>query len=272
MVLERITEKEINKQLTNFIGQEKLLNKYRTIADSIFGNKSETELGILKTLEFSGSIFIYGRPGVGKTSVAYSIAKYVLDEYEVATYFLPISNIFTADLGKTTSNLTNSLNEIIEKGTKNGVLLIMDEIDRFHLKRGVVEEDSALLEVKRALIELLDFLDKRVLADKILIIGITNVGETIDRALTRRFDIEDKMEIDNDVIGELLKTLNNRLDIHLDVRGEEKLFDYFCNSEGIESDGYSFILSKYKGWYLESKSGETSIAEGLREAIGIRGE
>lgn len=132
--------------------------------------------------DLHGTVLLYGIPGIGKTSVMSNCMNYALDQYGADCYELMSSNIVEADLGKATKNLSDALQEFERE--EKGILFI-DEIDRLCVNR----KNDEISELKRMLIELMQFFDRQKAANKKVILCCTNVFEQIDGALVRRFAI-----------------------------------------------------------------------------------
>lgn len=132
--------------------------------------------------DLKGTVLLHGIPGIGKSSVMANCLNYALENYGVDCYELIPSNIIVADLGKATKNLTDALKEFEDK--EKGVLFI-DEIDRLCVNR----RNDEISELKRMLIELMQFFDRQKASNKKVILCCTNVFDQIDTALIRRFSI-----------------------------------------------------------------------------------
>lgn len=214
----------IDRKIFNFIGHEKLICEIQKISDIVFGNENEIPTDILDYFSINGNIILYGKPGVGKTSISYKIASYVLNKYGIKSYQLSIADIIETNLGKTTSNIKFAIKELKSISKEYGALLILDEVDRLFINR---EKNEEVSELKRMLIEFMDFLDNLSINDKIMIIGITNIINFLDSAFTRRFIFQYEIKNDEKVLYELIKYSNKLLSIEIsekDLKHYAKLF------------------------------------------------
>ena len=208
-----IDQNVIRETIEFFYGFDNITSKYIAIADKIFKSINDKEIPILTALDFSSKILMYGEPGVGKTSIAYRIASYILDEFGISAYSLSVPSIIKSNLGETTSNMRETMNNIRDIAEKEtGILLILDEIDRLSVVRN---SESELAEMKRALLELNDFLDDVSIKDRVFIIGITNHVEILDSGLKRRFDFVDEIIPDEKSLLTIIEKLNKLIGINV---------------------------------------------------------
>lgn len=250
----RVAEDTINNFQT-LIGYEEILNKYKKIADLTFEIDKEN-LAFLQLLSMNGNILIYGDPGVGKTTLAYNIAKYILDKFGVETYTINISNVVGNLLGESTKNLSNTLKELKEK--ERGALLILDEIDRFVIDRESKIENS---ELKRMLLELMDFLDNITINEKIIVIGITNMKDLLDKAFLRRFDFIDEISSTNDLLYNFLNKILKSCDD--EIKFGEIESNFFENYKTCDE-----IKKLFKKKYIENLDIKKTINEIKKIAKG----
>lgn len=195
--LKRIDEKLISTY--QLFGEEiqSIEQMIKSLIDIMMNEKSSLmDYGFF---DIRGTVLLYGTPGVGKTSLMNNCMKYALEKYQADCYELATSQIVEADLGKATKNLNDALQEFEDQ--KKGVLFI-DEIDRICISRKYDE----ISELKRMLIEFMQFFDKQKPSNKKVILCCTNVINQIDEALIRRFSI--CKEIGNPSRKELLEFAN----------------------------------------------------------------
>ena len=219
-----LSDDVIKRKTDNFIGYDKLICEIKKISDIIFGNKNKIPVNVLNYFSINGNVILYGKPGVGKTSISYKIALDVLNEYGIKSYQLSTADIIETNLGKTTSNIKSAIEEIKSISKEYGALLILDEVDRLFIDR---ENDKEISELKRMLIEFMDFLDNLTINDKVMIIGITNLISILDSAFTRRFIFQYEIKNDEKVLYELIKDSNKLLSIEMsekDLKHYAKLF------------------------------------------------
>ena len=132
-------------------------------------------------------ILIYGAPGTGKTLLAKAVAN------ESDAHFISIAGpeLVTGIVGKS----EQKLREIFKEAQENSPSIIfMDEFDAFASKRDTSGEVE-----KRMVSQLLTLLDGLKTRGQIIVIGATNMQNSIDPALRRpgRFDRELEIGIPN---------------------------------------------------------------------------
>lgn len=171
--------------------------KIKGLIDIAFnGSQSEIDYDFF---DIRGTVLLYGISGIGKTSAMNNCMSYALDKYGADCYELLTSDIVESELGKSTQNLTEAIHEF--ESLHRGILFI-DELDRFCVNR----KSNELSELKRMLIELMQFFDRQRPANGKIVLCCTNVKEQIDEALIRRFSICE--EIHNPTKEELIRFAN----------------------------------------------------------------
>ncbi len=128
-------------------------------------------------------VLLYGPPGCGKTLIAKAVAN------ETDAYFTSISG--PEIMGKFYGESEGRLREIFEEAQANTpAILVIDEIDAIAPKR---EEMGGEKQVERRVVaQLLALMDGLEARGDLVVIGITNIPNTLDPALRRpgRFDRE----------------------------------------------------------------------------------
>ncbi len=133
-------------------------------------------------------ILLHGPPGTGKTL----LAKAVANESGAKFFVINGPEVMSKFYGESEENLR----KIFEQGEKNAPSIIfIDEIDSIAPKR---EEVKGEVE-KRVVSQLLTLLDGLKSRGKIIVIGATNIPNSIDPALRRpgRFDREIELGVPN---------------------------------------------------------------------------
>ncbi|WNY29265.1 ATP-dependent zinc metalloprotease FtsH [Methanimicrococcus stummii] len=126
-------------------------------------------------------VLLYGPPGTGKTLIARAVAN------EVNAYFDTISG--PEIISKYYGDSEEKLREIFEKAEENApAIIFIDEIDSIAPKR---EESKGEVE-RRVVAQLLALMDGLKSRGGVIVIGATNLPDSIDPALRRggRFDRE----------------------------------------------------------------------------------
>lgn len=241
----QLNDKIIERKISNFVGYEELISEIQKIADMIFNSKKRIPIEILNYFSINGNVMLYGKAGVGKTSIAYKIASYILNEYGIKSYQLSIADIIETNLGKTTSNIKTAIEDVKDISKEYGSLLILDEVDRLFINR---KNDNEISELKRMLIEFMDFLDNLTINDKIMIIGITNLNDNLDEAFKRRFIFQYKIKNDEEVLYKLFKDANKILSIEMSEK-DLKQYSKLCAQKEKTCD---FVKSIYRKEILNS--------------------
>jgi len=128
-------------------------------------------------------VLLHGSPGCGKTLIAKAVAN------ETDAYFTSISG--PEIMGKFYGESEGRLREIFEEAQSNTpAILVIDEIDSIAPKR---EDMGGEKQVERRVVaQLLALMDGLESRGNLVVIGITNIQNTLDPALRRpgRFDRE----------------------------------------------------------------------------------
>jgi len=128
-------------------------------------------------------VLLHGSPGCGKTLIARAVAN------ETDAYFTSISG--PEIMGKFYGESEGRLREVFEEAEANSpAVLVIDEIDAIAPKR---EEMGGEKQVERRVVaQLLALMDGLESRGDLIVIGITNIPNTLDPALRRpgRFDRE----------------------------------------------------------------------------------
>lgn len=165
-------------------------------------------VGIVNAVGHNAGInkFLFaGAPGTGKTETAKQIARIL----ERELFIVDFDSIIDSKLGQTSKNIASLFKEINEFTQPQKVIILFDEIDALAIDR---INSNDLREMGRATSSVLKGMDE--LNDNIVLIATTNLLESFDRALLRRFDSiidfnrytrEDLIEISESILNELLK-------------------------------------------------------------------
>lgn len=146
-----------------------------------------------------------GAPGTGKTETVKQIARIL----ERDLYIVDFDVIIDSKLGQTSKNIAALFKEIGELRNPEKVLILFDEIDALAIDR---INSNDLREMGRATSSVLKGMDD--LNDRVVLIATTNLFNSFDKALIRRFDSvidfnrysrEDLIEISESILNELLR-------------------------------------------------------------------
>jgi len=128
-------------------------------------------------------VFLYGPPGTGKTLIVRAVAN------ETDAYFIHISG--PEIMGKFYGESEERLRKVfVEAQTHAPAIIFIDEIDAIAPKREDLGGEKQV--EKRVVAQLLSLMDGLESRGKVIVIGATNIPNTIDPALRRpgRFDRE----------------------------------------------------------------------------------
>jgi transitional endoplasmic reticulum ATPase len=128
-------------------------------------------------------VLLYGPPGTGKTL----LAKAVANECEAKFYSVRGPDIIAKYYGESEQRLR----EVFEEAQKNApAIIFIDEIDSIAPKREALSEEKQV--EKRVVSQLLTLMDGLEARGKVIVIGATNIPDSLDPALRRggRFDRE----------------------------------------------------------------------------------
>lgn len=150
----------------------------------------------LKKLSIIPTFLFWGLPGTGKTSLAYLVYKELKKYYNIDIKILRMDELISSNFGESSHHLINFFEDIKVEQIKNNskMFIIIDEIDSFAINRIQSDNDST----KRILITFNTIIDQMVQKDAFentIIIATTNMRESIDTALLRRFFFQVNFDI-----------------------------------------------------------------------------
>lgn len=181
--------------------------------------------GIINAVNHNAGInkFLFkGAPGTGKTETVKQVAR-LLDRQ---LYMIEFSELIDSKMGQTSKNIVSVFNEINRVPYPSNIVVLFDEIDAIALDR---VNSNDLREMGRVTSTILKEFDK--LNEEIVLIATTNLFESFDKALTRRFDSvidfdryerDDLIEIAESILNSLLKKFK-------DAGRDMKLFKKIIN-------------------------------------------
>ena len=191
-----------NMQFLEKLGIEEVnpLPLPQKIAEDVFGivNAVNHKLGVNKFL-------FEGKPGTGKTETVKHLAR-VLDR---ELLFVNFDTIVDSKLGQTTKNISDLFNEISTLPSPYKFVILFDEIDAIAIDR---INSNDVREMGRATSAILKGMDR--LNSNIILVATTNLFNSFDKALTRRFDAvinfdryskDDLVDVGSIVANEFLK-------------------------------------------------------------------
>jgi len=228
----RSGESEIGEYLMSLISTTNFYtpqNNYRNLEflkKNVYTNRSlvlpdvikNDILGLVKSAKSRiaiNKVLFYGVPGSGKTESAYQVAR--LLERDLLS--VRMAYLVDSHLGQTSKNIVSLFDEINHLPSQN-VVILFDELDSLVMNR---ISDKDLREMGRVTSTFLKELDG--LSDSILVICTTNLKDSLDKALLRRFDAlisfdryskEELIEVADSILRNFIKKApNSKLDSRL---------------------------------------------------------
>ncbi|MFZ4549657.1 MAG: AAA family ATPase, partial [Bacteroidales bacterium] len=160
-------------------------------------------------------VFLYGPPGTGKTLIVRAVA------HETDAYFINISG--PEIMGKFYGESEGRIRKIFEEAQQHApAIIFIDEIDAIAPKREDMGGEKQV--EKRVVAQLLSLMDGLESRGKVIVIGATNIPNSIDPALRRpgRFDREISISIpDKKGRLEILHIHTRGIPLSLDVDMEK---------------------------------------------------
>lgn len=169
---------QMNSQEMQFFKKVEIHNESLPLPEAI----RENVMGIINAVGHNVGInkFLFeGPPGTGKTQSANQIAR-ILDR---ELYSVEFNSLIDSKLGQTAKNINTLFDEIKSLVHPEKVVILFDEIDAIAIDR---LNPNDLREMGRATSAVLKGLEE--LNSRIVLIATTNLFQSFDKALIRRFD------------------------------------------------------------------------------------
>jgi Cdc6-like AAA superfamily ATPase len=142
----------------------------------------EDIIGVINAIGHNVGInkfLLEGAPGTGKTETVKQISRIL----ERQLFSVEFGTIIDSKLGQTSKNIISMFNEMNNISNPSHIVILFDEIDAIALDR---VNSNDLREMGRVTSTILKEFDK--LNDEIILIATTNLFNSFDKALIRRFD------------------------------------------------------------------------------------
>lgn len=175
--------------VTNYYAPQNTYKNLEFLTKKVFDNTplilpekiSDDVLGVVRSVTKSipiSKVIFYGSPGTGKTESAYQVAR--LLQRDILS--VRMEELIDSRLGQTQKNIVSLFDEIQHLHSQN-VVILFDEIDSLVMNRLCTND---LKEMGRVTSTFLKELEN--LSERILLICTTNLLDSLDKALLRRFD------------------------------------------------------------------------------------
>jgi len=195
---------QIDENKNTFLKKIEILNNPLPLPTQIKDNI----LGIINAIGHNAGVnkFLFvGSPGTGKTESAKQIARILGRELHLVDY----DALIDSKLGQTSKNISSLFSEISSVSNPNKIVVLFDELDAIAVDR---INSNDIREMGRATSSVLKGLDN--LNNNIVLIATTNLYESFDKALIRRFDAiidfnvytkQDLIEVGEVILNNMLK-------------------------------------------------------------------
>jgi len=175
LILEKITS---DYRLNNLIGPSSTIEEIGLFIEEHRKIKTLREYG----LPVSNKILFHGPSGCGKTLASYVIA----GELEKMMYVVNLGAIVSSKLGETSKNLS----KLFKRAASEKCIIFLDEFDSVGRIRNQENDHGEMKRVVNTILQLFDYLPQES-----IVICATNLVDSIDNALLRRFDTNVSFEL-----------------------------------------------------------------------------
>ncbi|MDR1482202.1 MAG: ATP-binding protein [Synergistaceae bacterium] len=229
-----------------------LSNDTFKICNSLVQEQHRAELLRSYNMEPRNRVLLIGPPGNGKTSLVEALAEALVVPLLVVRY----ESIVGSYLGDTASRLK----KLFEYATARKCVLFFDEFETLGKERGDPHETG---EIKRVVSSLLLQIDN--LPSHVMVIGATNHGELLDRAVWRRFQIRMNLPLPTKAaLIEWFEKFERRINTSLNYSPSE-LAKKLYGSNFAEAE--EFAVSAYRQYILEQPNANMReiVSQALKE-------
>lgn len=205
---------QINYNSLYFLKKIKYINKPLLLPVEI----ENDIIGLIRSINGNfpiSKILFYGAPGTGKTETVNQLARLLNKDLLLVN----MEELIDSHLGQTSKNIIALFDEINHLPSQR-IVILFDELDSLVMNR---VDNNDLREMGRVTSTFLKELDS--LSEDILVVMTTNLIDSFDKALLRRFDVkinfnrytkDDLIEIAISILRTFIKkTGNSKVDIRL---------------------------------------------------------
>lgn len=161
-------------------GRYYLSDREKIVFENIVRMKKVNERLMEMGISYLNSTLLYGESGTGKTT----FGRYVAYKMGMPFCYLNFSSLADSYMGNTSKNISKAFNYVVS----NPCVLMLDEIDCISIERSNSSDGGSSAEMARVTITLMQEFDK--LTNDIIVLGVTNRIDRIDKALLRRFTVK----------------------------------------------------------------------------------
>lgn len=179
--------------------------------DEIVRNFEKRELILKKGFNVGNKVLLYGKPGTGKTMLAYAIA----GQLNLPIIHVFLDELISSFLGETGKNIR----QIFESNKGSDAIIFLDEFDTIAKKR---DDSQELGELKRVVTVLLQNIDE--MDDGNILIAATNHEHLLDEAIWRRFDYQLHIDLPDEISrSKIIKSILGRNGDKVDLKFVTKM-------------------------------------------------
>lgn len=185
----------------------------------VFLDPDKSHIAKLSQLSVYPTFLFDGYPGTGKSSVATIIYEKLKQDFNIDIKRFNIDELISHNFGESSSNLREYFKKLKEEIQENDshYFIIMDEVDSFTISRYQHDNES----IKRILLTFNTIIDELIRTDEIyryIFIATTNVKESIDTSILRRFYFKEdfNIELDSASFKNFFKELCDLADLHVE--------------------------------------------------------
>lgn len=223
-----IVSKDVQEELSHFI-------------------EEHLKIELLQSFELpvANKILLHGPSGCGKTLASYVIA----GELQKMMYVINLGSIVSSKLGETSKNIA----KIFRRAASEECVIFIDEFDSIGKVRDYSQDHGEMKRVVNTILQLFDYLPQTC-----IVIAATNQANMIDKALTRRFDLNIHFELpDSKQISSLINLTLRNGKFEFDNATTAKSIERLCKGLSFFSVQKTLITAIKRSLFDRSEKGES---------------
>lgn len=219
-----------------------------------------------RMLSITPTFLFYGLPGTGKTTTAYEIYNQLKKHYNIDLAPLRMDELISQNFGESSKNLIAFFEQVKKNNQDNHsyTYVIIDELDSFTFNRYQNDNES----IKRVLLTFNTIIDEMSLKgdlDKMILVATTNMKESIDASVLRRFFFHEDFNIHLNK-EEFFKYINEIKSIceqfaSLENENIETLFDIYEKKSFTLGEIKTIFAHAYMDWEESGNQLDLNIFE-----------